>query len=177
MKPTLSSGSLRWGAGPPLSGVIAMGRLLGRIFLAGVASVASTALAGCDYPDLTVVAFYKGYECHDHHLLLNFSPNIYNEGTGDAVLSNKPWFSVYPAVKLPGFVPWIQTCWSGLPCPLTLKPGEVVSIGPVQVYLPPEPSGKAYKLIVEVDPTYAYKESNDSNNTGYVDIPADVCGH
>jgi hypothetical protein len=33
-----------------------MGRLRGWM----LASVASTALAGCDYPDLTVTALYKG---------------------------------------------------------------------------------------------------------------------
>jgi hypothetical protein len=145
-----------------------------------LASVASTALAGCDYPDLTVTALYKGYECQGHRLILNLFPVIHNKGTGDAVLSDnwsKPWFSVYPAVQLPGFVRPFQTCWSGLSCPLTLKPDESATIGPVEVLLPPEPSGKAYKLIVEVDPTYAYKESDESNNTGYVNIPADVCGH
>lgn len=41
--------------------------------------------------------------------------------------------------------------------------------------LPAEPQGNAYQLIVEVDPNHAYAESND-NNTGTVDIPANICG-
>jgi hypothetical protein len=56
-----------------------------------------------------------------------------------------------------------------------LVPGSSVSV-PMKILLPPAPGGSEYKVIVEVHPNNAIQEIDESNNTHYFTVPANVCG-
>ncbi len=147
-----------------------MRRLSGWLFV----GAACTALAACG-GDLTVDGNYQpGYTCSPEGVLgLKILAKITNQGPGSVKLAGdwtKPWLSMSASVELPG---WVRPIYTGKAT--ELKPGDSVALQ-FDYYLPRAPDGVEYDLIFEVNPSHAYAETNDSNNTDTIAVPAQICG-
>ena len=139
-----------------------------------VAGLICATASGCggEIPDLTVTATHKDACINGKSGVEVLEAKIVNKGTGTVVLAGdetKPWVSVRPSLPLPNWAtphPRANT--------KTLKPGEAVSI-PIRVIAPPNPDNSPYNLIIEVDPSKAYAESNEDNNQYSIPVSTAHC--